>query len=324
MGRPVYKYTNDGNFICKYQSTTQAARDLRVDESTIRRAADTKKKACGFIWTRYKVNEEQEIKKPVITPKILILDIETSPCLAYVWQNQVWKARINDEQIYSQWYILTYSCKWLGDKTMHSGRLTGIESLNENDERLVKELWFYLSEADVVIAHNGSKFDIPNIQTRFIVHGFPPTSSFKQIDTLRVAQSQFGFTHNSLDALAKLFGIERKISTSFDLWKRCLFGDEQALQEMETYNQHDVVMLEELYLRLRPYIKGHPNYNLYNDSKEAVCSHCGSTNLKLDGYYYFTQTCKYENYRCLDCGALSRGRKTILPKDKQMLISNGQ
>jgi hypothetical protein len=323
MSRPVYKYSSNGEFICKYQSTTQAARDLSLDESTVRRAADNSKLSGGFLWKRHRADETESVNTNTNKPKILILDIETSPCLAYVWQTQVWKARISPDQISSQWFILTYSCKWLGDDTMYSGRLTGQEAMNEDDVRIVEELWHILSLADVVIAHNGRKFDIPNIQTRFILHGFPPASNFKQIDTLAVAQSQFGFTHNGLDALAKLFGIPGKIGTSFDLWKRCLLGDDKALLEMETYNRHDVEMLEEIYLIMRPYIKGHPNYNLYTDSVEAVCPHCGGTHLKFDGYYYFTQTCKYKNFRCLDCGALSRGRKTVLDKNKQLLVSNG-
>ena len=324
MSRPAYKYSEDGSkFICKYQSTTQAARDLDMDESSIRRAADAGRASGGFLWTRYRI-DEKHLSQPSSAPKILILDIETSPCMAYVWQTSVWKARISQEQISSQWFILTYSCKWLGSNEMISGRLTGREALEENDYRITIDLWKLLSQADIVVAHNGSKFDIPNIQTRFVVHGLPPASSFKQIDTLKVAQQQFGFTHNSLNSLAQVFGIEEKIHTGFELWKRCLFGEDEALKEMEVYNRHDVEMLELIYLRLRPYIKSHPNYNLYMDSDVPVCSHCGSKNITPDGYYYFTQTGKYQNYRCLDCGAESRGRKSVLDKKKQLTISNGQ
>lgn len=322
MSKPVYKYSKEGKFICKYQSTTQAARDLGFDESTIRKAADSNKYSGGFLWKRHKV-ETNNAEPTYAGPRILILDIETSPCLAYVWATNMWKVRISPDQIESQWFILTYSCKWLGGDEIISNRLTGREALEEDDSRLIIELWTLLSSADCVVAHNGNKFDIPNIQTRFLIHGLPPASSFKQIDTLKVAQSQFGFTHNNLDALAKLFGIPEKIHTGFELWKRCLFGEDAALEEMELYNRHDVEMLELIYLKLRPFIKGHPNYNLYTNSDVPVCSHCGSTHVEPDGYYYFTQICKYINYRCMDCGALSRGRKSILDKKKDIIISNG-
>ena len=53
---------------------------------------------------------------------------------------------------------------------------------------------------------------------------------------------------------------------------------------MLKYNKRDVTLLEEVYLRIRPWIKGHPNCANYIDSKVPICSNCGSKNLtKLEG-----------------------------------------
>lgn len=76
-----------------------------------------------------------------------------------------------------------------------------------------------------MIAHNGKKFDIPKINTRFIINGLNPPSPYKQIDTLEVARKQFGFSSNSLDALATFFGFDNKDPHDFILWKSCLNGD---------------------------------------------------------------------------------------------------
>lgn len=266
--------------------------------------------------TKKIIIKEKEIK----SPKILILDIETSPLLCMVYQKQIWKARIGHDKVLSDWFILTFSCKWLGEEDVISDRLTPSEAVNEDDNRLVRKLWYILSDADIVIAHNGDSFDIPNINSRFVLNGLGPTTYYKQIDTLKVAQRQFGFTHNSLDALAGIFGIPGKTETSFQLWKDCIFGNNDALIKMELYNRHDVEILEKIYLKLRPWIKSHANLSVYNNNEKEQCPHCLSTNLSEEGHYY-THTGKYITHRCLDCGAISRERKSILPKEKSILVS---
>lgn len=258
-------------------------------------------------------------------PKVLIFDIETSPLKAFVWQKSIWKANVGADQILSEWFMLCWSAKWLFSDKVMSDRLTGRESKDEDDSRIVKSLWKLLDEADIVIAHNGDSFDVPNMNTRFVVHNIPPTSPYQTIDTRLVAKRQFGFTHNSLNGLAKVFGFNVKIETNFDLWKRCIDGDDKALAYMEEYNIHDVELLEEVYMKLRPWIKGHPNLGLYVETDRPVCPNCGNTDIKWTEKYYYTQTGKYRTFRC-KCGAFGRARKTSLDKrvSKNLAVSVGK
>jgi DNA polymerase elongation subunit (family B) len=251
-------------------------------------------------------------------PRILVLDIETAPIKAYVWR--LWKQDISTGAILSDYFMIGWAAKWLSEDNMMSQCLSSKEILMEDDCRIVETLWHLLNQADIVIAHNGERFDIPRIRSRFLVHGLPPTTHYSQIDTLKVAKKEFGFSSNKLDYLAQMLGIDGKIVTGLDLWVRCMQGDEVALKQMELYNRHDVEILEDVYMRLRPYIKSHPNLNLYNEDLEASCPSCGGKDLAYGGYYY-TQTGKYQAYACRDCGAISRKRKTILPKEKELLIS---
>jgi DNA-directed RNA polymerase subunit RPC12/RpoP len=255
-------------------------------------------------------------------PKILLLDIETAPLRAFVWK--LWKQNIYIDQIISEWFMLTWAAKWLLEPGIVSQKLTPDEARSEDDTRIVETLWHLLNQADYVISHNGKTFDIPKIKTRFLLQGLPPTTYYQQIDTKEVARKEFGFSSNKLDHLAKVLGLECKLDTDFSLWKGCLEGNPESLSYMEEYNKHDVEILEEVYLKLRPYIKAHPNYNLFIDSNEPVCPHCGGKELTFVGYYYFTQTGKYRNYRCMSCGALSRERKTVFENSKTILISNGK
>ena len=302
-----------GNIIREYSNKSEAAKTLGLNESSVRKGIKYDRVVLGkfkfSILDSVNTNTAPVLQVPA---KILLLDIETSPLLAYVFQKQVWKARIGYDKVLSDYFMLTWAAKWLGETEMLSDKLTSDEVLYENDERIVISLWKLLDEADIVIAHNALSFDIPNINTRSIKHNLSPPSPFKIIDTLKVAQGQFGFTHNSLDALAGFFGIPGKSFTNFDLWRKCVFGDKGALQEMELYNRQDVVVLESVYLKLRPYIKGHPNLDLYIDEDESVCPSCGSLHInKIKDNYFYTQAVRYDSYRCKDCGSISRSKTGV-------------
>lgn len=249
-------------------------------------------------------------------PKILILDIETSPLKAYVFQTQVWKAQISPDKVISEWFMLTWSAKWLFSDEVMSEKLTRKETLAEDDSRIVQRIWKLLDEADIVIAHNGDRFDVPNMNVRFVINGLKPPTPYYPIDTYKVAKRQFGFTHNSLNALAKVFGFEPKIDVSFALWEKAVNGDKKALADMEIYNRQDVILLEDVYLKLRPWIKGHPNVGLFIDSNEAICPACGSKHLTWDGHY-FTHVSKFPAFKCDECGAVGRARQSVIPLEKR-------
>lgn len=244
--------------------------------------------------------------------KILILDIETSPMKAWVWNR--WKENIYLEQTIQEWFMLSWSAKWLNEDNTFGYVLTPYEVANEDDFRILKELHKVLNEADIVIAHNGKKFDIPKINTRFTLNNLSPTSPYKQIDTLEVVKKQFGFSSNSLDALATFFGVENKDPHDFQLWKECMEGNEASLTRLLKYNKKDVEILEKVYLKLRPWIKGHPNINVIIDSENSVCPHCGSTNVETIEGSYNTQHYKYPVYRCTSCNAVFRSKERVSNK----------
>lgn len=245
--------------------------------------------------------------------KILILDIETSPMQAYVWKR--WKENISLDQTISEWFIICWSAKWLNEDSTFGDCCTTDEMLEEDDMRICYSLWNTLNEADIVIAHNGSHFDIPKINSRFVIHGFLPPSPYKQIDTLDVAKKSFNFSSNKLDALAGYFNIEHKDPTDFKLWRACMEGDDKALQYMFSYNKKDVEILEKVYLRLRPWIKNHPNIATITMTEDLVCPVCGSKDVfHIPGKYTGTAVSQYQVYRCKDCYAIVRGREKINEK----------
>lgn len=243
-------------------------------------------------------------------PKVLLIDIETTPLQVHCWGT--WKQRIGYEQVINDWFMLSYSAKWLFDSKVHSSVLTPQEAINKDDSRITKELWMLFDKADILIGHNIWGFDLPKAQTRFLLNKLAPPSPFQVIDTLKVAQKNFRFASNKLDYIGQLMLNDRKIHTEYQLWLRCLDGDPDALKDMLVYNQKDVLLLEEAYVFLRPYIKNHPNMSIYQESHEPSCPNCGSTDIDECGHYT-TSVNRYLAFRCKNCGAICRSRKSDIP-----------
>lgn len=241
-------------------------------------------------------------------PKILIFDIETAPMSAYVWRT--FKENISLDQMLSNTFIICWSAKWLYSTEVFGECLTPEEIIDEDDSRIVKKLHDVFNEASIIVAHNSKRFDIPKANARFIINNLPPVTPYRVIDTLEVAKKQFAFDSNKLDALASYFNIPTKLDTDFSLWKECMFGNQEALDYMFKYNKKDVEILEEVYLKLLPWIKNHPNMGTYFNN--PTCSNCGNQDIVLQpNTYYYTNIGKYPVYKCKCCGSYSRGRKSV-------------
>lgn len=239
--------------------------------------------------------------------KILLLDIETAPKRAYVWG--LWKQNVSPGQLLSDTFMLTWSAKWYGKKKVMGEKLTPDEVHNEDDSRICVQLHELMDEADIVIGHNGDRFDIPTINSRFVLNGMLPPSPYKKVDTLKIAKRHFKFTSNRLDYLGQILGVGRKVETGgFSLWDRCMAGETKALNEMLKYNKQDVILLEEVYDKLRPYCSNHPNHGVTSGS--MVCPKCGSSHVQSRGYAT-TAVGKFQRFQCQDCGGWSRGRQNL-------------
>ena len=273
--------------------------------------------------SRYCRHVTQPEEAPPLS-KVLILDIETSPMTAYVWG--MWKNNVSQNQMIHDWFIISWSVKWLFDKEVYSSAVTVDEVLRRDDSRIVKELWEYVEEAEIIIGHNARRFDMPKSNTRFLLHGLTPPSPYLIIDTLDALRKNFKVSSNRLNYVNAFLGLDVKVDTGgFELWANCLNGDQDALDSMETYNRNEVLILEELYVKIRPWIKPHPNIALYSDSVDSCCPACASKELEYAGYYT-TPANRYKAWRCKECGAIGRSRASQTAKGKRanLLISTAK
>lgn len=271
-------------------------------------------KECGKRFTPQPEEKLEHIER--VGPKILFLDVETAPMLGFFWQLKT--DYISPDNIVTPTFILCWSAKWFGDEHVMGDVVTSREAIHQDDKRICKGIYTILCEADLVVAFNGDWFDFKKLNYRFIVNGFTPPSEYRTIDPIVSLRSQFGFDSNRLDYTNLLFGIERKTETNFKLWKDCYFGDVDALDTMLQYNKNDVEILEANYLRIRPWMRRHPNLGVYYEHEGEICRICGGTQLRevLDKYHY-TNVGKYSLYRCQECGAESVGRHSELSKEKR-------
>ena len=245
----------------------------------------------------------------MMEPKILILDIETAPNLAYVWG--FFKEFVAPKQVLEDCSILSWSAKWLGHTKFF------YEDVSKDTEvDILSKLVDLLDEADMVVGHNLKKFDMPKIRGRCLVNGLDVPSPYKEIDTYQTARRAFGFDRNTLEELARILGVapksDHKKFPGFELWYQCLVNNPEAWKEMRKYNMQDVLVTEQVYLNIRPYITNHPNIGVLLESEEIVCPKCGSEHNQRRGYAY-TSTGKYQQYQCQTCGGWHRSRNTEYP-----------
>jgi uncharacterized protein YprB with RNaseH-like and TPR domain len=249
-------------------------------------------------------------------PRVLLFDIETAPILGYVWG--LFDQNIGLNQVHKDWHVLSWSAKWLDQKTiMYQDQRTA--KVIEDDSKILKGIWNLLDEADIVITQNGKSFDVKKLNARFVFHGFKPPSSFRHIDVLRLARKYFGFTSNKLEYMTHKLNKQYKKLThgkfaGFELWKQCLAGNQAAWKEMERYNKYDVLALEELYTKLIPWDSS-LDFNVYSEGLDPVCK-CGSTDFLKRGFFY-SSVGKFQRYRCNTCGAETRSKTNLLSIEKK-------
>ena len=238
-----------------------------------------------------------------MSSRTLFFDIETSPILAYVWQAKT--DYVNHNAITHETFLISWAAKWEDGRKVMGDVLTADEAVGKDDSRIVEGLAELIREADTIVAHNGDRFDIPIVNARLLLLGHEPLPPVQTIDTLTLARKNFRLFSSRLDHIAKVLGHDGKISTSFDLWLDCYAGDPKALSKMLRYNKRDVILLQDVYESLRPYLRVAPSL-LAN----GRCVPCGSTALQKRGFHR-TRVNVYQRYQCQGCGRWGRDTKPI-------------
>lgn len=262
--------------------------------------------------------KNKNIERPVIT----YLDIETSPLMVYTWG--LWDQNVGLNQIIKPWGLMSVAWMFEGGSMRYADNRDAKDP--RDDRELLVLLWDVLDGTDILVTQNGIHFDARRINARFIELGMKPPSSYRHVDTKVEAKKVAAFVSNKLEWLAKAVAgttkEKHKNFPGFELWTEALGGNLKAWKEMEKYNKQDVRALRAVYLKLRPWMKGHPNRGQYSSEELPICTKCGSDQMHARGYA-FTAAGKYQRYNCRDCGGWSRGAKNLLTPAKRKVLLRG-
>jgi len=158
--------------------------------------------------------------------------------------------------------MLCYCLKPIGGEIIYDClTLKDIDS-GIQDKRLVESCVDKLVKFDRVFGHYSSRFDIPFLRTRALVHKlyFPGYGAMKQSDTWQMARKKLKIHSNRQDSVAQtLTQKSDKTRIHPDIWLKAQFGNKkdrkEALDYILEHCKIDVMELEENYLSLLPYVK---------------------------------------------------------------------
>jgi len=225
--------------------------------------------------------------------KTLVIDIESQPSLAFVWQ--LFQTNVGINQVEMPGSVICFAAKWVGEKKIHFH-----SDFHDGHSEMVERAWTLLDEADAIITYNGRAYDCKHLQREFLLEGLGKPAPHIDIDLLLVMRKNFKFASNKLDFVAQQLDLGSKTKhAGFDLWKGCMEGDAKAWALMKKYNQQDVRLTEELFEATKEWNHMLPNYALHGQSDG--CPRCGSTTAPVSRGFNYTKTSKNRRYQCKDC-----------------------
>lgn len=198
-------------------------------------------------------------------------------------------------------FVLAIGYKWLGDKKVTILEIGDFDAktFRAKEKALVKAFAEIYNQADLTVTHNGQRFDIPYINAKMLEHRLGILPPLPQVDTLQIARKHLrAVSRKRLDTLSYYLGThDEKTPVEGRIWVEAAVGSKSARKYIIDHCRADVLVLEEVYLLLRPLLLGHPRV-----SGVGPCRYCGSFNLENRGPAYSSAKGFQQRIRCRDCG----------------------
>ena len=146
---------------------------------------------------------------------------------------------------------------WEGEK-LTVLRIDEIEGdIRSDDSKVVEAIITELNKYTILIAHNGIKFDRTFLNTRATKWGLPLLNPRgNMIDPVILARKYLRMSYNGLDTIAQYLLTEhQKTPVMGHLWLKAVIDrDAEAMQEIVQHCVEDVLVLEEVMMKLVPYV----------------------------------------------------------------------
>lgn len=258
-------------------------------------------------------------KKIIKTPRVMFFDIETSPCLAYVWG--CGKQFVAAKQLKKERKIISIGYMFSGQKKVSVLKMDlskhDINAFDDDaDKEMLKKFVKIYNAADLVVAHNGRRFDRARIRARLVRYGLPDIDMGVPFDDSYTMTKAIDFTSHKLDHLGRYLDTGQKDQIDYDVWTKIMEGSKKALKVMCEYMKTDVIRLQSAYERLKPYSKSKLNLSAFHDEAE-MCPSCGSSDFRKYAIRY-TNSGQYQGYLCKDCGKRFQDGSNLLNKSSRI------
>lgn len=240
--------------------------------------------------------------------KILLFDIETRYSVARVWRTG--EQYVGHDQIIPGEHadIICIGYKWYGEKKVNC--LTWDK--NQNSARMIAEFTKIVESADLVVAHNGDRFDIKHINSMRLIHGQAPIAWPTSEDTLKQLKRVFALPSYKLDYVSKLLTGISKNPMSFSDWVEVVENrSAKHLKKMVVYCKRDVLLLEAVYKKIAAFLPAKVHASLVKNNSKVGCPRCGRLGMTKDGVRV-TKTGRYQRMRCPGCATVAQST-TKLP-----------
>jgi len=244
------------------------------------------------------------VREPVTldcTPaKVLIWDIETT----------------NLEANFGT--ILAIGYKYLGLPKVVVRDITefpGWRSDPSDDSKLVKAIYPVLAGADMWVTYYGEAtggrrgFDEPYIVSKLLEHHLPVLPNIPHVDVYKIARKYLKLHSRRLGVVGEFLGVKtHKTEVLATVWKRARVGHGPSIKYVVDHCQKDVLLLEQVYLRLRAYAWDHPRIN-----GAYPCRKCGGT-VQHRGHAITRAKGRQQRVQCASCGGWeNRPAKEVYP-----------
>jgi DNA polymerase elongation subunit (family B) len=245
--------------------------------------------------------------------RILEWDIETAKARYefYTYSLKQHSNFLNPDNVTRPVWIFCAAWKWFGQNTVASTSVLKdperFEKCYYDDFHVVKTLHDLISEADVLVAHNGDNFDWKLFKTRALFHNLPPVKRPQMVDTLKICR-QFKFESASLRYVTRYLDLAEKDEAPD--WDEIAQGNADEIRKAEAYCRQDIRALDDLYKRIKPWANNHPNLSVYLNTNHPICTRCQSDDVRKAGFHC-TIAGKYQAYSCNTCGAWMKDKKNL-------------
>jgi uncharacterized protein YprB with RNaseH-like and TPR domain len=126
-----------------------------------------------------------------------------------------------------------------------------------NDRAITECIVSTLKVHDVIVAHNGSGFDIPFVRTRAAYWKLPRVPDMKIIDPLQIAWRKFRLRSNRLGSISDFVGsANRKDTLDMSIWMDAVLnGTKASMDKIVNHCISDVDELDDVLKLVKPYVK---------------------------------------------------------------------